>query len=153
MIQLIQVVGNKLPGSDALPFVELSMDKRIKSRQRVVLDNGSNAALFLVRGTLLRDGDIVESREGERVRIVAAREKVSTARCSEPLLLARAAYHLGNRHVPLEITPDYVRYQHDHVLDEMLMQMGIEVATEMAPFEPEAGAYLQQGGHGHHHHH
>ena len=153
MIQLIQVVGNKLPGSDALPFVELSMDKRIKSRQRVVLDNGSNAALFLVRGTLLRDGDIVESREGERVRIVAAREKVSTARCSDPLLLARAAYHLGNRHVPLEITPDYVRYQHDHVLDEMLMQMGIEVATEMAPFEPEAGAYLQTGGHSHGHAH
>lgn len=153
MIQLVHVVGNNLPGSELLPSVELPMDLRVRSRQRVVLTNGENAGLFLVRGTLLRDGDIVESRDGKRVRIVAAREKVSTARCSDSLMLAKAAYHLGNRHVPLQITPEFVRYQHDHVLDEMLRQMGIEVEQEAAPFEPEAGAYLQQGSHGHHHHH
>ena len=153
MIQLVHVVGNNLPGSDLLPSVELPMDLRVRSRQRVFLNNGENAGLFLLRGTLLRDGDIVESRDGKRVRIVAAREKVSTARCDDPLMLARAAYHLGNRHVPLQITTDFVRYQHDHVLDDMLRQMGIEVNEEMAPFEPEAGAYLQSGGHSHGHAH
>lgn len=154
MIELVNVVGNNLPGCDALPCVELPIDLRIKSRQRVQLDTGESAGLFLARGTLLRDGDIVESLAGERVRVVAAREQVSTGRCDDSLLLARAAYHLGNRHVPLQISADFVRYQHDHVLDDMLRQLGLEVSVEMAPFEPEAGAYLQQGaGHHHHHHH
>lgn len=152
MIELVQVIGNNLPGCEALPCVELPMDLRIKSRQRVELDSGVSAGIFLTRGTLLRDGDIVQGRGGERVRIVAAQEKVSTARCEDSLLLAKAAYHLGNRHVPIQIAAGFVRYQHDHVLDDMLRQQGLEITVEMSPFEPEAGAYLQQGPHHHHHH-
>ena len=153
MIELVEVIGNGLPDSELLPSVELPIDLRIKSRQRVVLDNGESAGLFLTRGVVLRDGDVIASRSGERVRIVAAPEKVSTARSDDVLTLARAAWHLGNRHVPVQITEEFVRYQHDHVLDDMLKLHGLLVTVEMAPFEPEAGAYQQQGAHGHHHHH
>ena len=82
----------------------------------------------------------------------AAQETVSTVYVTDALLLARAAYHLGNRHVLLQITADWLRYQHDHVLDDMIHQMGLDVVCEQAPFEPEAGAY-SSGGHGHHHTH
>lgn len=153
MIELVELIGNDLPGSDTLPWVELPIDLRIKSRQRVVLNNGESAGLFLTRGTVLRDGDVVASQTGERVRIKAAPEKVSTARTDDALTLARAAWHLGNRHVPVQITESFVRYQHDHVLDDMLQRHGLQVTVEMAPFEPEAGAYQQQGSHGHSHGH
>lgn len=153
MIELVEVIGNGLAGSDALPTVALPIDQRIKSRQRVTLDSGESAGLFLARGTLLRDGDVLSGRDGERVRVVAAPEKVSTAYCDDLLLLARAAWHLGNRHVPVQITASFVRYQHDHVLDDMLRNHGLHIEVEMAPFEPEAGAYQQQGSHGHHHGH
>jgi hypothetical protein len=85
------------------------------------------------------------------VVVRAAVGPVSTARAQDPLLLARACYHLGNRHVPLEIAVDYVRYLHDHVLDGMLVQLGLVVVSENVPFEPEAGAF--QTGHGHTHDH
>jgi len=86
------------------------------------------------------------------VQVLAAPERVSTVRCADPLLLARAAYHLGNRHVPLQIEAGFLRYQHDHVLDEMVRGLGLEVLIEQAPFEPEAGAY-QSAPHGHAHDH
>jgi urease accessory protein len=81
---------------------------------------------------------------------VAAPETVSVARSDNPRLLARAAYHLGNRHVALEIGPGWLRYGHDHVLDQMLSGLGLDLSVECAPFEPEAGAY--HGSAGHHDH-
>ena len=81
------------------------------------------------------------------VKIAAAAEKVSTASCSDQFLLSRACYHLGNRHVALQIGPGWVRYLEDHVLDEMVNGLGLEVVNEHAQFEPESGAYS-----GHHHH-
>lgn len=83
------------------------------------------------------------------ILVKAAVETVSTVTASNPLLLMRAAYHLGNRHVALQIDSDRLRYLHDHVLDTMLEQLGLSVVREQAPFEPETGAY----GGGHHHHH
>jgi urease accessory protein len=80
--------------------------------------------------------------------VVAAEETVSTVRCDDPWRLARAAYHLGNRHVPVLIGAGWLRFRHDHVLDDMLRGQGFDVAVENAPFEPEGGAY----GGGHHHH-
>ena len=74
-------------------------------------------------------------------------------RCDDPLLLARASYHLGNRHVALQIRPDLLRYRHDHVLDAMLEGLGLKVEVVQAPFEPEPGAYDDHHGHGHEHHH
>ncbi len=148
MIELTEVIDDG-SGAGAGATLTLPYEKRIKSRQRVVLDDGREAGVLLPRGTVLRDGDLLT--DGElKVAVCAALEPVSTVHSDDPLLLARACYHLGNRHVPLQIAEGWLRYQHDHVLDDMVRQMGLEVVGEQAPFEPEAGAY---GSGGHHHHH
>ncbi|QEQ95583.1 urease accessory protein UreE [Neptunomonas concharum] len=135
--------------------LSLPVDKRIKSRLKVVLDNGQEAGLFLPRGIMLRDGDQLQSDTGYVVQICAAPEQVSSVTCQSRHLLMRIAYHLGNRHVPLQIEADFIRYQHDHVLDDMVRGLGGEVTSELAPFEPEAGAYGggSADGHSHSHHH
>lgn len=125
----------------------LPFEKRQKSRQRVRLVSGLEAGLLLPRGTILRGGDCLLSENGRVIQVEAEAEQVSTVTSQEPLLLLRAAYHLGNRHVPLQVTKDSLRYLHDHVLDEMIMQLGLEFAHERLPFEPEPGAYQ---GHNHH---
>ena len=108
---------------------------------------------MLERGHLLRGGELLADAEGTQlIRVLAAPEAVSTVRCADPHLLARAAYHLGNRHVPLQIEPGLLRFQHDHVLDDMLRGLGLTVDAEQAPFEPEAGAY-QSAPHSHSHAH
>lgn len=128
----------------------LPFDSRQKSRLRAMLDNGAEAGLMLPRGTILRGGDLLKAEDGTVVKVQAAHETVSTAQVSDARLFARACYHLGNRHVPLQIGENWLRYQHDHVLDDMLTGLGLQVTCEQAPFEPEAGAY--SGGHQHHHH-
>lgn len=131
----------------------LGRDQREKSRLKVVLDDGREAGLFFAKGTSFQDGDFIIDVDGEiLVEIKAAPETVSTVRCDDPLTLAKACYHLGNRHVPLQINADVLRYQHDHVLDDMVRGLGLEVNTEEAPFEPESGAY-STGGHSHPHQH
>lgn len=133
--------------------VTLPIDDRVKSRARVVLDDGRDAGLILPRGLLLRGGDLLASDDGrEVVEVVAAAEPLSVVRCDDPFLLARACYHLGNRHVPLQILPGELRYHHDHVLDEMLQLFDLEVMFASLPFEPEAGAYASEG-HSHSHSH
>lgn len=141
------------PGTLAVSgTVTLDVDSRIKSRLRVTLDDGREAGLMLERGHL-RGGELLADAEGSQlIRVLAAPEAVSTVRCADPHLLARAAYHLGNRHVPLQIEPGLLRFQHDHVLDDMLRGLGLTVEAEQAPFEPEAGAY-QSAPHGHSHAH
>ncbi|AIS57816.1 urease accessory protein UreE [Vibrio coralliilyticus] len=133
-------------------FLSLPIDSRIKSRLKVELDDGREAGLFLPRGHILRGGEQLKSECGMVVEVKAAPEKVSTVYCSDLHLLTRVAYHLGNRHVPLQVEFGWVRYQHDHVLDEMVEGLGAKVTTEKAPFEPESGAYGGRSG-GHHHHH
>ncbi|MCE7761238.1 urease accessory protein UreE [Pseudomonas putida] len=142
------------PGALAVSgTVTLDVDSRIKSRLRVTLDDGREAGLMLERGHLLRGGELLADAEGSQlIRVLAAPEAVSTVRCADAHLLARAAYHLGNRHVPLQIEPGLLRFQHDHVLDDMLRGLGLTVEAEQAPFEPEAGAY-QSAPHGHSHSH
>jgi urease accessory protein len=112
----------------------------------VRLDDGAEAALMLPRGTVLREGDrLVPEEGGALVQVRAAAETLSVARTSEALLLSRGAYHLGNRHVPLQIGPGWLAYQHDHVLDDLARALGLVVTTESAPFEPEAGGYRTRG--------
>ena len=123
--------------------------RRLKSRQRVRLDDGLEVGIFLDRGTVLRGGDCLTNDDGYIVKVKAALEGVSTVNCGDPLQLARICYHLGNRHVSLEISENRVRYLHDHVLDDMIRIHGLEVNVEQAAFEPETGAYGK--GHGHHH--
>lgn len=133
--------------------VTLDLDARIKSRVRITLDDGRAAGLMLARGQLIRGGELLaDELGGEVIRVQAAAEEVSTVRCDDPLRLARAAYHLGNRHVPLQIEAGWLRYQHDHVLDDMVRGFGLRVTREQAPFEPEAGAY-QSAPHSHSHSH
>lgn len=131
--------------------LSLPIDQRTKSRLKVTLDDGQLAGLFLPRGKVLRDGDLLQSTEGLVVLVRAAPESVSTVHSDDSLALARVSYHLGNRHVPLQISTTWVRYQHDHVLDEMVAGLGLEVHIEQAPFEPEAGAY-KSAANSHHHH-
>ena len=131
--------------------LSLPIDQRIKSRLKVTLDDGRNAGLFMPRGQVLRGGDLLESTEGLIIKVMAAPETVSTVHAQDAHSLARVCYHLGNRHVPLQITASWARYQHDHVLDDMVSGLGLEVIVEQAPFEPEAGAY-QSAANGHHHH-
>jgi urease accessory protein len=130
-----------------LPFSE-----RSKSRARHVLDNGEEVGLFLERGSVLRNGDLLLADDGRVVCVEAAPESVSMAHTDDLLLLARACYHLGNRHVALQIGHGWLRYVHDHVLDDMLRGMGLAVLVERAPFEPEGGAYVANT-HSHTHSH
>mgnify|MGYP001812324491 FL=1 len=145
-------LDRRLSRGEPVVTLTLPLEKRLRSRLRVALDDGRPAGVFLERGQVLRDGDLLGSADGTIVRVRAAEEPVSEVSCADPLLLARACYHLGNRHVPLQIGPANLRYQHDHVLDDMLRGLGLQPVSAWAPFEPEPGAY---GGssHGHAHHH
>ena len=134
-------LSRRVREGDPATTLTLPLERRIRSRQRVVLDDGTEAGVFLQRGEVLRDGDLLGSEDGLVVRVRAAAEPVSEARCADPLLLARACYHLGNRHVPLQIGDGLVRYPHDHVLDDMLIGLGLRPSFTQAPFEPEPGAY------------
>lgn len=130
--------------------LSLTWEERQHSRQRVLLEDGRPAALMLPRGTRLRDGDLLGGAQGLVVAVRAAAEELSLAACTEGSQLARACYHLGNRHAPVQITPQGVLYQRDHVLDGMLRGLGLAPRPVRAAFEPEAGAYHHHGG-GHHH--
>ena len=126
----------------------LDYDRREKCRLRVRLASGQEAALFMVRGTVLRDGDLLTGPDQKVVRVVAALEPTYAIRCQDALTLVRCAYHLGNRHTMIAIGVDLLRIRVDKVLREMVEGLGARVTAEDAPFEPEPGAY---SGGGHHH--
>jgi urease accessory protein len=140
-------------GSAVDDRLSLPFELRQKSRQRARLASGEEVAIDLPRGRLLRGGDLLLASDGRVVQVIAAPELVSQASAADPRSLARGAYHLGNRHVPLEVGEGFLRYQHDHVLDRMVRGLGLEVGSEQAPFEPEGGAYGQGHAHGHEHEH
>jgi urease accessory protein len=122
--------------------ITLEYDLRKKARLKTKSDNGEEVGLMLPRGMVLRGGDCLKSDAGLIVMIIAAPEEVSVVTNSNKLLLAKACYHLGNRHMPLQIEDDYLAYQKDHVLDEMILSLGLVVTHVMRAFEPEPGAYL-----------
>ncbi len=125
----------------------MPFDLRQKSRLRVKLTSGREAALFLTRGIILRGGDLLKSDDGLVVQVLAAQEPVYNVIAPTQRDLMCAAYHLGNRHVPLQIGDGWLRLEQDYVLKDMLIGLGMQVAETVAPFEPEAGAY--GGGHRH----
>jgi urease accessory protein len=128
--------------------LELAYELRQKSRLRARLASGEEVGLMLPRGTVMRGGDVVKTTDGREVEIVAARERLLHIESDQ---LARVAYHLGNRHVPVQIGAGFVRIAEDHVLEELAKRLGARVSHVEAPFEPEAGAY--GGVHGGEHHH
>lgn len=137
--------------------VELDWDVRQKSRFDATDSQGRALGVFLPRGTLVRGGDVLVCEDGSMVRVIAAPQPVlRITHCTEhgsPFDLLRAAYHLGNRHVPIELKPDHLQIEPDHVLADLLRAMHLIVTEVEAPFEPEGGAYGQQAAHGHSHHH
>ena len=130
---------------ESVEHLVLPFEQRQKARHRVRLESGREIGIQLPRGTVLRNGDLLESSTGELVSVVA--EAVSTATSDDAVLLARAAYHLGNRHVHLQVGNGWLRYLHDHVLDHMVESLGLSVSQGVLPFEPEAGAYRHDHEH------
>jgi urease accessory protein len=135
--------------------VSLDWDVRQKSRFDARDTLGRTLAVFLPRGTAVRDGDVLVCEDGSLVRVSASPQPVMVVRPGRSngasFDLVRAAYHLGNRHVALELRPDHLKLEPDHVLAQMLRQMGLQVDEALLPFEPESGAYAASHGHTHRH--
>jgi urease accessory protein len=142
----------KIPRSaykvDVRGQLRLPFELRQKSRLKTKLVSGEDVGLMLPRGEILRGGDLVTASDGRVIEILAESEKVLHVECESPAALAKAAYHLGNRHVPVQVGDGFLRLSADHVLEEMLKKLGAKVSARDAPFEPEAGAYA--GGHHQH---
>jgi urease accessory protein len=128
-------------GLEVSDRVVLAFDQRQKSRGLARLESGEEIAVALPRGTVMRGGDLVVASDGRVFEIVAPPEPLLHVSCDSPVALARAAYHLGNRHVPVQVGDGWLRLAADHVLEEMLRGLDASVVTIEAPFEPEAGAY------------
>ncbi len=124
--------------------LRLAFESRQKSRLKTKLVSGEEVALMLPRGEILRGGDLVTASDGRVIEVVAEPEKLLHI---ESASLAKVAYHLGNRHVPVQVGEGFLRIAADHVLEEMVKKLGAKVSEVEAPFEPEAGAYA--GGHQH----
>jgi urease accessory protein len=138
----IEAVNDQVSGWLRLPF-----ELRQKTRLRTQLVSGEEVALMLPRGQVLRGGERLRAGDGRVIEVVAEEEDVVHVTCASAPALARAAYHLGNRHVAVEVGEGYLRIAVDHVLEEMLRGLGASCQRRRAPFEPEAGAY--GGGHRH----
>ncbi len=149
---LLRIIGRFDGELTSEEMLTLPWSLRQRSRFRARLDGGREVGVLLSRGEALRDGDRLEAEDGRCVRVVAASEDVAVARSFDAHQLARACYHLGNRHVPLQIGADCVRFQPDPVLEDMLRELGLAVGRETSSFQPEPGAY-GQGGHSHSHGH
>lgn len=142
---------DRLPPNPSLPVqftLSLTAEERTRSRYYFETDEGQGVYLRLPRGIVLRHGELLRSEDGKTlVRVLAKPEPVMTVTAPTALDLLRTAYHLGNRHVALEVTESYLRLSPDPVLKTMLEQLGVQVTETIAPFEPESGAY----GHRHTH--
>jgi urease accessory protein len=151
-----KLAGSALTGAATIAGqITLPFDLRQKSRLRTKLVSGEEVALQLTRGEVLRGGDLVVAADGRIIEVIAQSESVLHVECDSPTALARAAYHLGNRHVPVQVGEGFLRLAADHVLEEMLKGLNARITLMDAPFEPEAGAYggrhyhLHEGsGHG-----
>jgi urease accessory protein len=140
--------------------VVLDWDTRQKSRFDTEDSQGRTLVVFLPRGSTVRGGDVLVAEDGSLIKVIAQPQAVLRISAGgahgSPFDLVRAAYHLGNRHVAIELTPEHLQIEPDHVLAAMLKKMHLEVTEQLAPFEPEAGAYAGGGhdharGHGHAH--
>ena len=149
---MIEIKTKLTDGGTPQAQLKLPFDLRQKSRLRTKLVDGEDAWLLLPRGDILRGGDKLLANDGRIVEVVSEIEDVLHVECANALALTRAAYHLGNRHVPVQVGDGFLRIAADHVLAEMLKGLGATLTAMRAPFEPEAGAYGNHGGGGGHQH-
>jgi urease accessory protein len=146
LTQRLSSQAKQLFNLESLLTLALVAEDRTRSRHRFVTMEGEEVNLQLQRGTVLREGDVLADEHGQAIaKVVAKPEPVLTVTADNSLDFLRAAYHLGNRHIALEITETYLRLSPDSVLEDMVFKMGLNVIQEIQPFQPEAGAY-------HHHH-
>ena len=151
------------PAGEAAGRVTLGYDDRHRRRLKLQTENGLDFLLDLDRAALLRGGDGLRLEDGRWIAVAAAAEDVVDVRGDTPHATARLAWHLGNRHLPVQILKDGgIRFRYDHVIEEMVIGLGGRTERRQAPFTPEGGAYASDGhhhghghkhGHGHHHHH
>lgn len=138
---MLRVTSKCSERSSAEDRLALDYDSRRRSRMRTITESGRDIALLLPRGTVLHHGDLLRAEDGTVVFVEAVAERLSRVECPNAALQARAAYHLGNRHVALQIDTGYITYQTDPILDRMLKALGYQVEECLAAFEPEPGAY------------
>jgi urease accessory protein len=147
MLQANTVLTAVPPGAVPAYVVKLAYEERRKARHVVALEDGGELAILLPRGTVLGPGAWLQTEDGSLIRVEAAPQAVLVVTAPDHLTLTRAAYHLGNRHTPVEIGTDCLRLEADPVLRDMLVRLGTRVDERNEPFEPETGAY----GCGHRH--
>lgn len=136
--------------------LRLDYEQRASYRLRVTADDGSEAGIILPRGSrLCRPGDVLVAEDGTKALVKAADEDLMQAQTSDPLLFSRACYHLGNRHLPLQIEANVLYFAPDKVIEDLCLKLGLELKKVKRPFEPESGAYSEHshshGDHDHHH--
>lgn len=151
---MIRVDAIKPAGSwtgEAADTVSIDFDRRHRRRHMLTAASGAELLLDLPQAVRLRDGDGLALPDGRIVRVVAASEKLLEIHAHGPAELVRIAWHLGNRHLPVQLLGDRIRIRADHVIEEMVDILGGHAHAIDAPFDPEAGAYA--GGHGHSHEH
>lgn len=143
------ILNAKIPQAEMI-YAQLNLpyELRENSRLRTTLASGEEVAIFMERGTVLRNNDLLKSDDGKVIQIIAANEPTYRITCDSAHSLLRCAFHLGNRHTQTQVGDGYLRIFQDSVLKEMLKGLGATVIEESAQFEPESGAY---GGDGHHH--
>lgn len=139
---------NKEDSGSADVSVSLDFQTRSKSRGKALGSDGNEVAWFLERGHVMSDGELLVAEDGTKIQVIAAPEAVSEVQASGSTLV-EAAYHLGNRHLAVEVGENWLRYQQDHVIDDMIHSLGLHPKHINAPFHPLSGAY--KGGHHHHH--
>lgn len=150
MLRITQNLGQAdAPADDTLT---LPFELRRKGRLRAISDGGTELGLFLERGRVLMDGDKLVSEDGRVFEVRAGAEPVITAHAPDWPTFTRACYHLGNRHVTLEIGECWLRFAYDHVLEHLAEHLGLRLDRDHVPFHPESGAYHGLGGHHHHDH-
>ena len=141
------------PTEQATAEILIDFDRRHRRRIRLQTTAGDDLLLDLPQAHRLRDGDALQTDCGKLIRIRARPEPLAEIHAHSDAELVRIAWHLGNRHLPVQLIRDKIRIRRDHVIEEMVEHLGGHVDIIEAPFDPEAGAYAQGGQHGHHHHH
>lgn len=136
--------------TELLDVLSLPFELRRKGRFKALTEGGLEVGIFIERGQVLRDGELLQTECGQVIQVRSRSETVVTARTDDWLAFAKACYHLGNRHVPLQVGECWLRFQPDHVLEALVQRFGLITATEEAEFSPENGAYGDSGGHHHH---